>query len=65
MEHDMTDEPRKPRPQRKKRSAPDRLVAGITKNKVELDEEELKKIGGGDAGILGCRGTGWVGIKIT
>lgn len=47
MEDEMADEPRKPRPQSKKRGAPERIVAGVTNNEVELDEEDLKKVTGG------------------
>jgi bacteriocin-like protein len=48
MEQDMADKPSNPRSQRKKQSAADRLLTGANKDKVELTEDELKKVSGGD-----------------
>ena len=39
--------PRKPRATRKKARPADTLVSGIKKNKVELAEDDLKKVSGG------------------
>ena len=43
----MADKPSKPGPQKEKRRPADALVRGVKEKEIELDEEELKKVGGG------------------
>jgi bacteriocin-like protein len=48
MEADMANKTSNPRPRSQKRRPADQLVTATRQNRVELSEDELKKVSGGD-----------------
>jgi hypothetical protein len=57
MEDDMANKASNPRSRSLKRRSADQLVAGTKQNRVELREDELKKVSGGDGNTSSGSGT--------